>query len=237
MHTVGSVSASSFSMRQWLSSATCQTHRWREPSLNAPYTFVLPCLCKDIQNVVVNFRATTLGEFALQLQTRLRYLGRVRDGNLARNQNRFPSTLIRRVLTAQHAATPPIKKLSAVDSGRGGLVVAIKGSESDRPPAFSRPSASTPTTDAATEREHPAGRCRLPCINRRPRVHQSRVVALDAPVALSVDCPPRRNLLPLSQHICRVCPGHHSPAKKEPASECSPSVRLFNACSLAGRHH
>ena len=113
----------------------CQTHRWRKPSLNTTDALVPPCLRKHIQHIVVNFRATTSGKFALQLQTRLCYLGRVRDGDLGQKSD-LPylfSTPTQWALTAQHAATPPIKKFSRVESGRGvGLVVAIGSSEFDR---------------------------------------------------------------------------------------------------------
>ena len=146
---------------------------------------------------------------------------------------------MRRALTAQDAAIPPIKKLSRVDRGRGGLVVAIerRSGSIDSSICSASPSALSPTTDAATEREHPTCRRRLPRFNRHSRIHQSRVITLDALVAFPADHPPRRALFPLSQYLCRVCPGHHSPTEKESASECSPPVRLFNACGLAGRHH
>lgn len=100
-----------------------------------------------------------------------------------------------------------------------------------------RLTASTPTTDAATEREHSTRRRRLSRLNCDPRSHQSRIVALDALVAFPADHPSRCNLFPLPQHHRRVCPGYHSSTKEKSASERSPSFRLFDACSLASCYH
>jgi len=93
------------------------------------------------------------------------------------------------------------------------------------------------TTDAATEREHPTRRRRLSRLGRHPRSRQSHIVALDALVALPADHPPRCDLFPLSQHLCRLCFGHNSSAKKESPPECSPSVRFFDTRSLASSYH
>ena len=95
----------------------------------------------------------------------------------------------------------------------------------------------TPTTDATTECEYSTRHRRLFGLSRHPRSRQSHIVALDALVALPTDHPPRCNLFPLSQHLCRVCFGHNPSAKKESASECSPSVRFFDARSLASCYH
>ena len=95
----------------------------------------------------------------------------------------------------------------------------------------------TPTTDAATEREHPTRRRRLSRRSRNPRSRQGRIVAVDALVALPADRLPGRNLFPLSQHLCRVCSGYNSSAEIEPAPKCSPPVRFFDARSLASCYH
>ena len=101
----------------------------------------------------------------------------------------------------------------------------------------SRSTAPNQTINAATEYQHSARHRRLSRLNRHPWSHQSHILALGAPVTFPVHTTSRRHLLPLSQHLCRVCSGHRSSPEKESASNCSPSIRLFNACSLAGRDY
>lgn len=102
------------------------THSWTETSLHASYTLVPPCLHKYVQDILIHTHTTILGQLALQLHACFGNIWDIGESDLeARLIHALEASEAHDIptRTATHAATPPKMNPSAVDSGRGCLLV------------------------------------------------------------------------------------------------------------------